>query len=144
MIVYAESSAVLSWLLGEPSQGIVRRVLNDAERVVASSLTAVECARGLARARALRRLTVAQELAALRLLDVAESTWDVHELSDRVLSRARARFPVEPVRTLDAVHLSTAALFSEALGGITLLSFDERIRSNSVGLGLSIAPDTVP
>lgn len=144
MIVYAESSAVLTWLLGEPSQGVVRQILTDADRVVASSLTAVECARGLARARALKRLTPAQELAALRLLDVAESNWDVHELSDRVLTRSRARFPAEPVRTLDALHLATAALFHEALGRITLLSFDERIRSNAAGLGFEVSPDTVP
>ena len=140
MIVYAESSAVLAWLLGEPSGTGARRILAGAERVVASTLTAVECARGLARARALRRLTTVDEMAALRLLDAAEATWDVLDLSDRVLARARGRFSEEPVRTLDALHLGTAALFHEALGGVTLLSYDERVRSNAAGLGLAVAP----
>jgi len=49
VIVYAESSAVLAWLLGEPSQNVVLEQLRGAERVVSSSLTALECARGLAR-----------------------------------------------------------------------------------------------
>ena len=143
MIVYAESSGVLAWLLGEPNGDLVRRSLADADRVVASSLTTLECARALARARTARRVTAAGELAALRLLDVAQSNWDVHDLSDRVLARARARFPVEPVRTLDALHLATAALFHEALGRVTMLSFDDRIRANAHALGLDLLPTTV-
>ncbi len=142
MIIYAESSGVLTWLLGEPTGDLVRRALTDADRVVASSLTAVECARSLARARSTGRVTATGELAALRLLDVAESNWDVHDLSERVLVRARGRFPAEPVRTLDALHLATAALLSEALGRLTVLSFDERIRINASGLGLDLWPTT--
>jgi uncharacterized protein with PIN domain len=141
MIVYAESSAVLAWLLGEPSAETVRQQLSAADRVVSSSLTAVECARSLARARASGRLAPRDELAALRLLDVAESDWDVHDLSDEVLARARRRLPVEPVRTLDAFHLATAMIFSDALGPITLLSLDDRIRANATALGLEVAPE---
>ncbi len=138
MIVYAESSAVLAWLLGEPGAKRVRSVLSKADRVVASTLTGVECARGLARARAAGRVSARDELAALRLLDVAESSWDVHDLSERVLARARARFPVEPIRTLDALHLATAAVFQEALGRVALLTLDERIETNAAGLGLEV------
>lgn len=141
MIVYAESSAILSWLLGEPSEEIARSILKDAESVVTSSLTAVECSRGLARARALGRVSDAGELAALRLLDVAESSWDVHDLSDQVMSRARAAFPSEPIRTLDALHLATALIFREALGDVCLLSFDERIRDNARALGITVLPE---
>ena len=50
MILYAESSAVLSWLLGEPAAPVVRRELASAELVLTSELTAVECRRGLVRA----------------------------------------------------------------------------------------------
>lgn len=140
MIVYAESSAVLAWLLGEPVAGKVRRILAGADRVVASTLTGVECARGLSRARAAGRLGARDELAALRLLDVAESNWDVHDLSDRVLARGRARFPAEPVRTLDALHLATAQIFQEGLGRVTMLTLDDRIRTNAAALGLEVAP----
>jgi hypothetical protein len=113
--------------------------VGEAERVLSSSLTAVECARALARGRALGRLLSRDELAALRLLDVAAAGWDVHELSDRVLSRARISFPVQPVRTLAALHLATASLFLEALGQVGLLSFDERIRANLGPLGFEDA-----
>jgi len=140
VIVYAESSAVLAWLVGEPAGHLARTTMAEAERVMASGLTAVECARGLSRARSAGRLTPTDELAALRLLDVAESNWDVYQLTDRVLIRARARFPSEPVRTLDALHLATAALLLEALGSLAMLSFDERIRTNARGLGLDLVP----
>ncbi len=140
MIVYAESSAVAAWLLGEPNQAIAHRTLAAAELVVSSSLTGFECARALARRRQEGRCDVTQEYAALRLLDVAERTWHVHALSDGVLARARGPFPVEPVRALDALHLATAVILREALGPITMLSFDQRIRDNAPLLGLELLP----
>jgi uncharacterized protein with PIN domain len=43
--LYAESSAVLAWLLGEESASRLRALLAEAEIVVASDLTLIECAR---------------------------------------------------------------------------------------------------
>ncbi len=140
MNLYVESSAVLAWLVGEPAGESARRAMDGAERVVTSSLTALECARSLGRAHRAGRLNAAEELAALRLLDVAAAGWYVHDLSDEVVARARQRFPVEPVRTLDALHMATASLFRDALGRVTLLSLDERIRGNALGLGLELLP----
>ena len=142
MIVYAESSAVLAWLLGESNEPVVRAIMESADRVVTSSLTTLECARGLTRARLTGRINSVQELATLRLLDDAESTWDVHALTDRVVARARATFPVEPVRTLDALHLSTALTLQEAIGPLTVLSFDARVRENAAALELAVLPVT--
>jgi uncharacterized protein with PIN domain len=140
VIIYAESSAVLAWLLGEPAGKEVHSRLRKAERVVTSALTAVECSRALSRARALERISAAEELAALRLLDMAESAWDVHDISDAVLVRARGAFPVEPVRTLDAIHLATAAQVAGVVGPIQVLSLGERVRANAVRLGMQVAP----
>ncbi len=120
------------------------RELENAEQVVTSSLTPVECSRGIARARSLGRLTAAEELAALRLLDVAEQSWHVHDLTEAIMTRARAPFPVEPLRTLDALHVATAQVFHEALGDVTMLSFDDRVRENARALGLTVVPDAVP
>ena len=140
MIVYAESSAVLAWLLGESNEPLVRDALDGADRVVTSSLTALECARGLTRAKVAGRVNMVQELATLRLLDDAESTWDVHALTDGVVARARATFQVEPVRTLDALHLATALILQEAVGPLAVLSLDERVRANATALGLAVLP----
>jgi len=138
-VVYAESSAVLGWLLGESRQAEVVSVLAGASRVVTSALTPLECARGLARARQMDRISAAEELAALRLLDTAAASWNVMDLSDRVTERARAEFPHEPVRTLDAVHLATAQIFHDAVGPVAMLSHDARVRENAAALGLQLA-----
>ncbi len=140
MIAYAESSAVLTWLLGEPQELDVRRVLSNAERVVSSSLTTVECARTLARGVATEQLAPADELAALKLLDVVSSRWAILDMTGAVLVRARGRFPLEPLRTLDALHLATAVVFREALGSLTLVALDDRIRDNGRALGFETAP----
>jgi predicted nucleic acid-binding protein len=135
-----ESSAVLAWLLGEPSQHATLEALRSAEHVFTSALTSVECARGVARARSSGRITAVEELAALRLLDEAEPGWHVHDLSEVVLSRARDRLPVEPVRTLDAFHLATIQVLQEALGAITVMSFDDRIRENARAFAIAVLP----
>jgi predicted nucleic acid-binding protein len=142
MVVYAESSAVLAWLLGVPSQQSVFNELAGADRVVTSTITAIECARALARARSTGRLRDADELAALRLLDQALVAWSVLDVSDRVAERARGTFPREPVRTLDALHLATAAVFLEVLGSLRVLSLDDRVRVNASAMGMSLVPAT--
>jgi predicted nucleic acid-binding protein len=138
-VLYAESSAVLSWLLGEPRQRDVVAELSKATNVVTSSITAIECSRALLRARVDRRLSAAEEMAALRMLDEAVERWTTLGISTEVDDRARREFPREPVRTLDAVHLATASVFAEALGEIRMLSLDDRVRANAKLLGMSIA-----
>ncbi len=53
MSLYAESSAVLAWLLDEDAVPFVRQTLADTSVVVASDLTLIECDRALHRATAL-------------------------------------------------------------------------------------------
>jgi uncharacterized protein with PIN domain len=139
VIVYAESSAVLAWLLGEPAAGAVRDVLRRAERVVASTLTPLECGRALARGTALGQLDADGTREAERLLAAASRTWALLEMTGPALERAARRFPAEPVRTLDALHLAAALEFQAALGTLTMLSHDQRIRGNAQALGMALA-----
>ena len=60
MMLYAESSAVLAWLLDEPAGTIVRTMLSEADVVIASDLTLIECDRVIHRATALGELTEAE------------------------------------------------------------------------------------
>ena len=140
MIVYAESSAVLAWLLGEADGTPVRRLLAEAERVVASTLTPLECARSLARGVATGLVKDGDDLIARRLLDEASRGWALLEMGGGVLDRAARRFPAEPVRTLDALHLASASVFDEALGGVVVLSLDARIRATASAMGMKVSP----
>jgi uncharacterized protein with PIN domain len=139
VIAYAESSAVLAWVLGEPEGEQVRQAISVADRVVASTLTPLECARAIERGAASGRLTEAEALAARGLLDAASRTWVLLEMTGPVPLRAARRFPSEPVRTLDAIHLATALEFYQALGGLTMVSLDERVRDNARRLGMTVA-----
>jgi len=57
-----------------------------------------------------------------------------------VVERARRPFPVEPVRTLDALHLSSAVVASARVTDLAILSLDERVRAAGRALGLPVVP----
>jgi predicted nucleic acid-binding protein len=131
---------VLSWLLGEPDSARVRAALGGASRVVSSRLTLVECERALIRGTATGELTQAQADAAMRLVAGASAHWTLLAVSSEVLEGARRRFPREPLRTLDAMHLASAAVFRSALGAMSLLSLDKRVRENGAQMGFVVEP----
>jgi uncharacterized protein len=140
MILYVESSAVLGWLLGEPSQDRVIAELGSADSVATSVVTLVECSRALARARHGGRISAVEERAALHLLGEALESWHLLDVSDEVVQRASAAFPAEPVRSLDALHLASAWSILEAAGEVTALSLDDRVRANAQAMGMRVVP----
>ena len=140
MIVYAESSAVLAWLLGVADGSWVREVLVLAEAVFAALLTGAECERALARLEALGSLP-SSEVADLReILARATSRWLRHDVGEAVLARLGRSFPIEPVRTLDAIHLATAMQLRTAEPRLAVLSLDHRVRGNADRLGFVVVP----
>lgn len=141
MTLFAESSAVLTWLLSQPRGHLVLDALESSDSVVISELTLVETDRTLLRELALGGVTaaVADALQA-RLVEVA-ATWNVQALRREVLDRARASFPDDRIRSLDAIHLASAVVARASLGDMDLLSLDERIRSNAAALGFRVLPE---
>ncbi len=139
--VYAESSAVLAWLLGDDGADASRVALASASAIVTSELTLVECSRALIRAQ--RTEGMAEAVAAERRgrLLRAAAHWTVLAIGTAVIERASAPFPVEPLRSLDALHLASALLARPALDAVTVLSLDRRIRDNAMQLGFEVAPD---
>jgi hypothetical protein len=140
MILYAESSAVLAWLLDEPCGRQAAAAMDAAELVATSELTGVECARAIVRAASLGAITRQRALALVDDLSAWEAGCDRVALSDRVLDRARTPFPVEPLRSLDALHVASAALLHQSVGAVTVLSYDDRVRANARALGMALLP----
>jgi predicted nucleic acid-binding protein len=138
--LYAESSAVLAWLLGEDAAPRVRALLRGAELVVASDLTLLECDRVLIRAASLGETDEAMSADRRAHLNAAATHWHVLRLSPDIVHRARQPFPAEPIRTLDAVHLASALAARSAVPGIELLSLDDRVRRAGAQLGFRLHP----
>jgi predicted nucleic acid-binding protein len=139
--LYAESSAVLAWLLGEPSGRVVRDRLATAAIIIASDLTLIECDRVVIRASALGELTEADAADRRAHLTTAAAHWNVLSISGDVVERARQPFPGDPVRTLDAIHLASALVARSAAPGLEVLSLDDRIRATAKKLGFSVQPE---
>lgn len=141
MNLYAESSAILGWLLDEDAAAAVRRSLAAAEIVVASDLTLIECDRVIIRAAALDELSEAEAANRRAHLTAAASHWQILRVAPEIVERARQSFPGEPIRTLDAIHLASALTARTAIVGLALLSLVDRVRKAGKKLGLDIVPD---
>jgi predicted nucleic acid-binding protein len=137
--VYVESSALARVLIeGDAALGAE---LEEAPARFTSALTFLETGRAISRARRERRLTPADAHEAERRLAVFERSADVMEVTLEVLRLARQDFPVEPVRSLDAIHLASIRLFDEdSAGGFEVAATDERVRRNVEALGMTLVP----
>jgi predicted nucleic acid-binding protein len=114
---------------------VARNALRRRRRRITSALTFAEASRALVRARVAGRLTPADERAGLRWLQGFRRRCDVVAVTDAVLARACRPFPVEPIRTLDAVHLATAELLGEPPQLVTVVTRDARVIDTARALG---------
>lgn len=136
MTLYVETSAVLAWLLGEQDGTAVTETIDRADTVVSSTLTLLETERSLSRAVMTSVLTDADRAVLRGVFARQHCGWELMEITSAVRVRAQNAFLVEPVRSLDAIHLATALAFAEAFGPVSVLSLDERITRNTTPLGL--------
>lgn len=140
MNLYVESSAVLAWLLEEEAAPRIEECLDRTGGVVASDLTLVECERALIRARTLGLLSEIEMMRRRTIFEAAATNWVVLKLEREILERARRRFPAEPLRTLDALHLASALTARASIPDLVLLSLDQRVRENAAALGFDLLP----
>lgn len=133
---YIESSALLAALLESDASAL--EALRTKGRRVTSALTFAEAARGILRARTDGRLVPSQERVAVRGLRSFARRCYVVAITNDVLARVARPFPVEPVRTLDAIHLATAELLGEPPQLVTIVTRDTRVRDNAHALGYAV------
>ena len=140
MNLYAETSAVVGWLLGEAMGSSVRRALQGAESIFSSDLTLIEGDRALYRPGATGRISPDEARRARMLLASRADHWSVHTITPRVVEFARGPFPGEPIRALDAIHLATALVIRDIYLDLRVLSLDRRVRDNAAALGFEVVP----
>jgi predicted nucleic acid-binding protein len=140
MNLYAESSAALAWLLEQEHGALVADTLAQAELVIASDLTLIECDRVLIRAVMLAELHESDAVHRQARLAAVSTRWTLLGLDEEIIERARRPFPSEPVRTLDAIHLASALTARKAVSELAMLSLDGRVRRAADSLGFVLIP----
>ncbi len=138
---YVETSALLRVLLD--GDEALRPALSG-EGLVTSALTFLEAGRALLRARREGRIDARGFREAERQLAAFERACDVVALGEEVHRRAREEWPAEPVRSLDAIHLASVRFLDAELGGLVVVSCDERVRRNAAALGFAVLPAATP
>lgn len=140
MTLYAETSAVMAWLLDEDRAGHAWSQLVAADAVHTSDLTLIECDRTLRRAVHTRRISASESLQFHSVIDRVSAYWTLHGMDADIVQRSRRSFPCGPVRSLDSIHLATALAVRNLSPEVQVLSFDDRIRDNASALGFEVVP----
>jgi uncharacterized protein with PIN domain len=140
MRIFAETSAVLTWVFDQARADEVRLALKSADSVITSELTILESERAFVRAEVVRWRSPEDVVLLRSRLYRLMSHWHVMSLQPEALNRARQRFPREPVRTLDALHVASALEARAVLPALSVLSLDARVRDNAAALGFEVLP----
>ena len=122
---YLDSSAIVKLVAREPQSTALRRFLRHRRPVVASALARTEVTRGV--------LALGDPF--LRRADEVLRRIDLVRISNRVLADAGRLEPVE-LRSLDAIHLATVALFGDSLSG--LVTYDGRMSEAATSYGWTV------
>ena len=123
--VYLDSSAIVKVAVKEPESDALRKHLRRRRPLVSSALARIEV---------LRALLPSGEAALASGRDVLTRI-DLVRVNDRVLNLAGSMEP-EELRSLDAIHLATAARLRDELGG--LVTYDERMAEAAEHLGFRV------
>lgn len=133
---YIESSALVAAILegDTAARGSIR---GQGQRVT-SALTIAETSRALLRAHLSGRINAPQYRAAAITLQRFAQRCYIVSITETILSRAGRSFPVEPIRTLDAIHLATAEALGDPPVLMIIVSRDLRVRNNAIALGFAV------
>ncbi len=130
---YIESSALIAAIL--EGDAAARASIRAQGQPVTSALTLAESSRAVLRARLSGRITAQQERAAILTLQRFARRCHVVSVTDAILAHAGRPFPMEPIRTLDAIHLATAEALGDPPALLTIITRDLRVRDNATALG---------
>jgi len=137
LVRYIESSALVAAIVERDTE-VAAQVSEIGQRVT-SALTLAEAIRAVVRARAAGRIGPREERSAVRDFQRFARRCLVIGVTEEILTRVARPFPVEPVRTLDAIHLATLESLGEIPQFVTVVTRDERVARNAQALGYAVA-----
>lgn len=138
--VFVESSALVAWILWEARGREVATCLRATKIAWLSALAVPETCRALLRAASAGRVDDAYVRRARRRLAGLSGACRIIPVDEDILERAGQAFPVEPVRTLDAVHLASLERAQSVSAHVALLSLDDRVRANASTMRIRVLP----
>lgn len=125
-VSYLDSSAIVKLIVKEQESNALRRYLRGRQAVVTSALARTEVKRAVLQLGAI----------AMQRADDVLNRIELVQLNNAVLNAAGVMKP-DSLRSLDAIHLATAALFETTLSD--LVTYDTRMASAARAHGLAVA-----
>ena len=122
---YVDSSAIVKLVAVEPETQALYRFLKRRHPLVSSGLASTE----------VRRAVLPLGDRFVRQATDVLARFELVRVSNEVLEDA-GRLEPTSLRSLDAIHLATAALFGNTLGGV--ISYDRRMRDVALSYGWSV------
>jgi predicted nucleic acid-binding protein len=124
-ITYLDSSAIVKLVVRETESKALLKYLRRRKPLVSSALARTEVSRAI---------LLLGGAAAKRCQEVLDRL-ELVRINDHILATAGVMLPAE-MRSLDAIHLATAALFGTALR--RLVTYDARMATAARALGLLV------
>jgi len=125
-VSYLDSSAIVKLIVKEQESTVLRRYLRGQQAVVSSALARAE----------VKRAVLQLGVPAMQRADDVLKRIELVRLSNAVLNAAGVMKPDE-LRSLEAIHLATAALFETTLSD--LVTYDTRMASAARARGWAVA-----
>jgi len=130
---YVETSALLAVRLENDAEA--REAIRGEGIRFLSVLTLAEAYRRIIRTGATGHLSESQVRASQIWIRRFGQRCRVVNVTDEILARVRRRFPIEPIRTLDAIHLATIEAIGEDPLQVAVVTRDRRIADNARAMG---------
>jgi predicted nucleic acid-binding protein len=135
VITYIDTTTLLKLIIDENGSERAMTIWSSADAVASVNLIEVEARAALAAARRLRRLTEAQQSAALAELEALLSGLHIVPVTDELVAIAAELAEREGLRGYDAVHLAAAV----AVEATVLSSADSALCAAAERCGLHVA-----
>ena len=144
MILYADSSFILSIHLKEPSRHeIARRVVDAADGVACSLIALPEVRSGLARAHFRENPPRLTDASYARAVEEFQHDWRRYFrilLTDELILRAGQLAEAHRIRGYDAVHLASCLTLKDLRPDqVVVATWDKELADASISEGLSLA-----
>lgn len=140
-MAFWDASAIIPLCCSQPATAQGRRLQREVKRIVAWWGTPLEARSAFARLVREGRLTAAERLKAIRLLQQLRAGWDEIQPTEQVRSLAEALPDAHVLRAGDAAQLAAALVWCrERPRQRPLIAFDDRLRTTAAALGFSVRP----